>query len=105
MEYQDLPVYEGAKKTCTYCRRPFKEGEMVSVDKENDLVFCYSDGDGGCGIAYVFSSGKSLACDPMKFGNADLPDEERTPNHPHMSLESLRPSWLKRLLSGILSKK
>lgn len=55
MQYHDLKVYVGPTARCDSCGTPFTCGEVVTVADGGGLVFCYSDGDGGCLIDYVFS--------------------------------------------------
>lgn len=52
MQYLDLPVYSGRVERCASCERKFKIGEVITVTEES-LVFCYSDGGGGCLIDYM----------------------------------------------------
>ncbi|GEM_PF-2755081 len=80
--YESLEVYGGSKSRCDNCSREFANGEVVSVDQNQELVFCYSDAGGGCGPAYTFSSGKMVVGVPMKFGTENLPPQERTPCYP-----------------------
>lgn len=111
--YQSLEVYAGPKSNCDNCSRKFVDGEVISAAKSPKLVFCYSDGDGGCLIAYVFSSQKMtvmMTGVPMRFGSGSLPLNQQTPNYPNTpivgrtgeikSTSEMKPkSWLKRLLS------
>lgn len=104
MDYENLEVCKNHKSACDNCLREFRPGEVISVGNGGDLIFCYSDSGGGCAIAYVFSSGKMLACSPMKFRDAKLPDSECMPNYPNTPIHSQKPGWLKNLLGSILKK-
>jgi len=83
MEYEDLAAYMGSKLVCGNCEREFQPGEVISVNPEQNLALCYSDTGGGCVLAYVFSSGKMMACKPMRFRDAETSGEKRTPNYPN----------------------
>ena len=101
--YQSLEAYRGPKSRCDNCSRDFANGEAISVDNGQGLVFCYSDAGGGCGPAYTFSSGKTIFANPMKFGSENLPPEQRIPNYPNSPVvtkehETKPRSWLGRLL-------
>lgn len=66
MEYKDLPVYDGDKDSCEVCKRAFAQGEAITVGNDGTTL-CYTDGDGGCAISYIFTSGKMFAGNPMVF--------------------------------------
>jgi hypothetical protein len=66
MEYGDLPVYDGEKDSCEVCKRAFAQGEVITVGNDG-ATLCYTDGDGGCGLQYIFKTGKMLAGNPMVF--------------------------------------
>jgi hypothetical protein len=82
MKYESLKPYMGPKTVCDNCHRKFVPGEAISQTSEG-LVFCYSDGEGGCVLAYVFATGQILFGTPAKFRKETLPPEKRTPNYPH----------------------
>ncbi len=101
--YQSLSVYHGSKSRCDNCSRDFTDGEVISVDEFQGLVFCYSDARGGCVQAYVFSSGKMAAGTSMRFGTKSLPSEQRIPNYPNSPIvakedKTKQKNWLKKLL-------
>lgn len=54
MQYSELQEYDGEKTRCDNCEREFKSGEVVTVEVNKNLVFCYSDCGGGCLIPYIF---------------------------------------------------
>ncbi len=85
MEYGVLAVYQGFKTQCDNCNRKFTPGEVISESREG-LVFCYSDGQGGCVIGYTMSTGKMMVGEPVRFTTQILPPGERTPNYPEIPM-------------------
>ncbi len=81
MECKDLPVYDGNKDSCEVCKRAFAQGQVITVGHDG-VALCYTDGDGGCGLQYIFNTGKMLAGNPMFFRSKQnsLPEaEEKEP--------------------------
>lgn len=101
MEYKDLAVYVGSKVACDNCKREFTPGEIISVDEEKDLVFCYSDIEGGCAIPYCFSSRIVIVWQEMRFRDVTLPPDEQTSNYPQMPIV---PESVHNLLKSVLKK-
>ena len=66
MKHSELPVYQGENDSCAQCGRGFKEGEIITV-AGNKETFCYSTGEGGCLINYVFKTGKQMTGMTMRF--------------------------------------
>lgn len=65
MSIHELRTFDGqALTSCTYCKRRFADGEVITVS--DGQPFCHSDGDGGCMILDVFRSGV------MRIGNAEV---------------------------------
>lgn len=86
MDYKDLNVYQGRETACENCGRSFTSGEIITVGTNTQgegHVFCYSDSDGGCMIGYTFSTGLPMVGNPFRYGTETLPEDTRTPNHPH----------------------
>jgi hypothetical protein len=79
MRYEELKAYTGPKTACEHCKRAFKPGQVITTtDKE--LAFCYTDGDGGCGLLHMFTSG-----DPeMMFGEPCVYRPEPRPEPVHL---------------------
>lgn len=113
MEYEDLEEYEGNKNACDNCDRKFKDGEVITVDDKGH-VFCYSDGEGGCMIAFVFSLGKVciIVANPMRFRGSKYHEPDNPmPNYPNMPIVRKDPEaekkkikdeeWLKKVLDGL----
>lgn len=66
MNREELPVYSGDKEECEVCKKAFSQGEVITVG-EDGAVVCYTDGDGGCGLKYIFTTGKMFVGNPMVF--------------------------------------
>jgi hypothetical protein len=100
MEYPLLEVYDGKKTACDHCGRQFIPGEVISVDKDRGLAFCYSDGDGGCILPYVFANRNTVCGNAMRFGEKIASVNRRTPNYPKMPLPQgpVKQGWWRRFL-------
>jgi hypothetical protein len=46
MRYEELRAYTGTRHACCHCKRKFRIGQMLHVDRKHDLTFCDSDSDG-----------------------------------------------------------
>lgn len=113
--YEDLEEYQGEKIRCDNpgCGREFTEGEVITVDEEKGMVFCYTGENGGCLIAYVFSTGKVCAGNTMRFrGSKWRVPENPMPNYPNMPIahkergeenkkKAEQESWLRKVLGGL----
>lgn len=114
--YEDLEEYRGEKTRCDNpgCKREFTEGEVITViDKGH--VFCFTGEQGGCLIAYVFSTGEVYAGNTrtMRFrGSKWRVPENPTPNYPNMPVihkkhgeedrkKAEQESWLRKVLGGM----
>lgn len=107
MEYGDLEEYMGDKTACDNCDRKFEDGEVITIDSK-DRAFCYSGAEGGCMIAFVFSSGEILFSDgpPMRFrGSKWREPDNPIPNYPNMPIMSKKKkeenSWLRKILNSL----
>lgn len=81
--YEELDRYVGSKTHCDNCNRAFEPGEVITVDEGQNLVFCYSDDEGGCMMAWVFSNVKAAIGNPMRFGDGVIYDiNKQAPNYP-----------------------
>lgn len=69
MEYKDLPVYVGNKDNCEVCKKKFSDGEVIMANNDGTAT-CYTDGDGGCVLRYIFTAGKMVIGNPMIFGQS-----------------------------------
>ena len=54
-----MDVYQGDREKCAYCQTPFKRGQVITVDRQKRLVFCYSYAERSrCVINYTFRTFK-----------------------------------------------
>ena len=75
-QYLQLPVYKGKRNFCEHCKRPFQSGEIVSLNLNGGVLFCYSNGSGPCTAAhYTFSKFRTI-----RFRDGYLPEKDRTLN-------------------------
>ena len=102
-DYSELEEYEGAKTKCDQCDREFNEGEVVTVSRGKDYVFCFTGLEGGCMIAHTFDAGEVMFGEAMRFGGSPvLPPDNPTPNYPNMPLNKTKReqlAWLRKMLS------
>ncbi len=106
MEYEELEEYEGDKTACDNCDRKFEDGEIITAD-DKGRIFCYSDSEGGCLIAFVFSSGEAVfvSGNPMRFkGSKWREPANPIPNYPNMPINKKKEeenNWLRKLLDSL----
>lgn len=104
MEYEELEEYCGDKTVCDNCDREFEDGEIITVDN-NGRTFCYSDSEGGCAIAFVFSSGEIIFGNPKRFkGSKWREPDNPMPNYPNMPINKKKTednAWLRKILDNL----
>ena len=107
-------VYKGKVTHCVHCRREFIPGEFVTVvwsradEGDEERVFCFSDGFGGCMSKYVGRTGVAMRGNNMYFAvEGELenprPNYQITPFVPFNEFEDNRRGAVSSLI-GALSR-
>ena len=106
VEYEDFEEYEGDKDSCDNCGRKFEQGEIITVSHPPDsYTLCYTGSEGGCMIAFVFSTGKALIAQSKRFGGSKFRmPENPIPNYPNTPINKKKIeelNWLEKVLKDI----
>ena len=68
--------YEGEKTGCDFCKRKFKTGEPILLDRRQGLIFCSTDPSSvdSCVIHWALANGRAVSAESAEFrGGQKIP--------------------------------